>query len=357
MKRGLSLTLPSLKPSEGPCGIGRAGEGVVVAGRRLRPGRAAEVAVRGRVVELQVEGLSFRRPLHLFAGDPGEDVGLVQAGLAVERREGAAEVVARAVFARFPAAGVPERPVQHAVVVERVAVVVVVGVGLEDRVPGAPARRHRFAVVERFVAVAVEELADVDRAVARALQPGGDVVGVGLAEAEAGVAAVRGHVAADVVVVRVATGQQADPRRAAERVGDVVAVEGRCPLRRSGTGCWASPGSASRRAACRSRRAGPASGRRSGSRRSSASGLPAAARLALLRGARRGAAALALCCPAAKTRAASSASTLAASAAAQPGRRAQGTHWVLGCSYLFIGNTWGPPGSKPAPVAGVAPER
>ena len=41
----------------------------------LRPGRAAEVAVRGRVVELQVEGLFRWRPVSSSVGDAGEDVG------------------------------------------------------------------------------------------------------------------------------------------------------------------------------------------------------------------------------------------------------------------------------------------
>ena len=223
---GLVVDVALVEAFRRPVREGGAAEGVIVAGRRLRPGRAAEVAVRGGVVELQIEGRPHRRSQHLFVGNAGEDVGLIQAGFAVERREGAAEVVAFAVFAGVPAAGVAERPFQDAVVVQRVAVVVVVGVGLDDRVPGAPARWHGPAVVEWFVAIAVEELADVDRAVAGALQPGGDVVGVGLAVAEAGVAAVGRDVAADVVVVGVAAGHQAHPRGAAEGIGDVVAVEG-----------------------------------------------------------------------------------------------------------------------------------
>ena len=217
MKRGLSLTLPSLKPSEGLCGQRRPGEGVVVAGCRLGTGRAAEVAVRGGVVELQVEGLFSGVPPSL-RGDAVEGVGLVVAGQAVERREGAAEVVRSAVFARFPAAGVADTGrSSRAVVVERVAVVVVVGVGVEDGVPGVPAGRHVGPVVVRRVAVAVEELADVDRPVAGALQPGRDVVAGRRRGLEAGVAAFGRDVAAVVVVVGVTAGQEADPRGAAER--------------------------------------------------------------------------------------------------------------------------------------------
>ena len=66
----------------------------------------------------------------------------------------------------------------------------------------------------------------MDRPVAGVLQPDGEVVGEGAAAGEAGVAAVGLDVALDAVVVGVAAGQQADPRGAAERVGDVVAVEG-----------------------------------------------------------------------------------------------------------------------------------
>jgi hypothetical protein len=108
------------------------------------------------------------RRYHLFGGDPVEDVGLIQAGTAVERRQRTAEVIARffTVFARIPAAGVAVGAFNRTVVVEFVAVEVVVGVGFEDGVPGAPAGRHRFAVVVGLVAIAVEELADVDRAVA-----------------------------------------------------------------------------------------------------------------------------------------------------------------------------------------------
>ncbi len=238
---GLVVDVALVEAFGGPVREGSAVERFVVPRRRLGPGRAAEVAMRRRVVELQVEGRAGWSALDLFAGDAAEDVGLVQAGLAVERGGGAAEVVAVAVFAGVPAAGIAERPVDRAVVVERVAVVVVVGVGVEDGVPGAPAGRDRGAVVEWFVAVAVEELADVDRAVAGALQPGRDVVAVGLAVGEAGVAAVGRDVAAVVVVVGVAAGQQADPRRAAERVGDVVAVEGLALWPRSRPACSASP--------------------------------------------------------------------------------------------------------------------
>ena len=90
-----------------------ADEGVVVAGRRLGPGRAAEVPVRGGVVELQVEGLfgGGRRPA--LRRRCGEDVGLVEAGQAVKRGERAAEVVALSVFARVPAAGVAEGAVDR----------------------------------------------------------------------------------------------------------------------------------------------------------------------------------------------------------------------------------------------------
>ena len=192
--------------------VGGAGEGVVVARRRLRPGRAAEVAVRRGVVELQVEGLFRRGPEHLFPGDAVEDVGLVEAGFAVQRREGAAEVVAFAVFARVPAARSRRRARRGRRCRSACSRRSSGGCRLAGPVPGVPAGRHGFAVVERFVAVAVEELADVDRPVARRLQPGREVVGVGLAEAEAGEAAVGRDVAADVVVVRVAAGQQADPR-------------------------------------------------------------------------------------------------------------------------------------------------
>ena len=213
MKRGLSLTLPSSKPSERSCG-------------RRAPSRAAEVAVRGGVVELQVEGLVGRR-FGDFAGRQfGQVIGLVVAGQAVGRRERAADVVADVVFARLPAARVPVGAFDRAVVVHQVAVEVVVGVGVEDRVPGVPAGRHDLAFVVRFVAVAVEELADVNRFVAGVLHPDREVVGQGPLLLEAGEAAVGLDVALDVVVVGVAPGEQADPRRAAEGVGDVVAVEG-----------------------------------------------------------------------------------------------------------------------------------
>ena len=101
----------------------RALEPVVLARRRLGPGGAAEVAVRGRVVELQVEGLFGRRVDEFFGRQLGQLVGLVVAGQAVERRERAAGVVADSVFAGFPAAGVAVGAVDLAVVVERVAVV------------------------------------------------------------------------------------------------------------------------------------------------------------------------------------------------------------------------------------------
>src|SRR5262249_32076362 len=148
--------------------------------------RLSEVAVRSGVVELQGEGLTGRGRLHLFGREAGEDVGLVVTGEAVERGEGAAGVVLLTLCARFPAAGVGEWTGGRAVVVQRVAVVVMVGVGVEDRVPGAPARGYRFAVVERFVAVAVEELADVDGPVAGLLKPHREVVRVGLADRETG---------------------------------------------------------------------------------------------------------------------------------------------------------------------------
>ena len=70
----------------------------------------------------------------------------------------------------------------------------------------------------------------MDRLVAGLLHPGREVVGEGAAGGEAGVAAVGLDVALDAVVVGVAAGQQADPRGAAERVGDVVAVEGHPPF-------------------------------------------------------------------------------------------------------------------------------
>ncbi len=204
----------------------RALEPVVVAGCRLGTGRPAEVAVRRGVVELEVEGLFGRRCLQLSDRVVGQRVGLVEAGQAVEWGIGAAEVVADAVFARLPAPRIPERAFDGAVVVERVAVEVVVGVGFQDRVPGVPPRRHRGPVVIGLVAVAVEGLADVDRAVAGGLQPGCDVVARRCAKGEARIAPVGLDVPLDAVVVRVAAGQHADPRRAAEGIGHVVAAEG-----------------------------------------------------------------------------------------------------------------------------------
>ena len=65
----------------------------------------------------------------------------------------------------------------------------------------------------------------MDRAVAGAPHPGGDVVPVVGAAAEGGEAAGRWQVAQDPGVVRVAAGEQRGPRGAAERVGDVVAAE------------------------------------------------------------------------------------------------------------------------------------
>ena len=99
-------------------------------------------------------------------------------------------------------------------------------VGVEDRVPGRPAGGDCRPGRPRFFAVAVEELADVDRLVAVRLQPGREVVGERAAEREPDVAAVGRDVPLDVVVVGIAPGQEADPRGAAEGVGDVVAVEG-----------------------------------------------------------------------------------------------------------------------------------
>ena len=204
----------------------RAGEAADVTGRRLRPGRFAEVPVRRGVVDLHVERLFRRGRREFFGRQLVELVGLVVTGFAVQRRVGAAGVVDFAVFARFPAAGVAVGPFDHAVVVHQVAVGVVVGVRVEDRVPGAPAGRDFGAGAVGRVAVAVEDLADVDRPVAGALQPGREVVRVGEAGLEAGPAAVRRDVALDVVVVGVAAGEEADAGRGAERVGRVVAGEG-----------------------------------------------------------------------------------------------------------------------------------
>ena len=75
------------------------------------PGRpAAEVAVRGGVVELEVEGLFGRRWPDFGGRDVGQRVGDVVAGLAVGRRERAADVVADPVFAGFPVPGSPNGP-------------------------------------------------------------------------------------------------------------------------------------------------------------------------------------------------------------------------------------------------------
>ena len=93
----------------------------------------------------------------------------------------------------------------------------------------------------------------------------------GGAEGEAEVAAVGLHVSLDAVVVRVAAGEQPHPGRAAERVGDVVAVERHAALGEQLAACSASPAGAVRRSRRRARRA---SGRRSGSRRSSGAGPP-----------------------------------------------------------------------------------
>ena len=87
--------------------------------------------------------------------------------------------------------------------------VAVIEVGQLQAVPIRPARRHPDAAA----LVAVQELADVDRPVAGALQPDGKrVLGVEVAEA-----ALRLLVAEDAVVVGVLPGHVGRPRWAAER--------------------------------------------------------------------------------------------------------------------------------------------
>ena len=128
MKRGLSLTLPSSKPfgavvrAAARRGTSRSGGAPAPArrgGGSRRAGRCSRAAGR-RAGPAGVARISSRRMRV-------EDVGLVEAGQPVGRRERAAEVVAVAVFARFPAARSRRRgPSIVAVVVQRVAVVVVV---------------------------------------------------------------------------------------------------------------------------------------------------------------------------------------------------------------------------------------
>ena len=138
---GLVVDVALVEPFGAAVRVGRPGEGVVVAGCRLRPGGAAEIAVRGGVVELQVKGLFGRGLGQLLPGERVEEVGLVEARFAVQRRARAAEVVAFAVLARLPATGIAVGALEGAVVVERVAVEVVVGVGAQDAVPRLCLRR------------------------------------------------------------------------------------------------------------------------------------------------------------------------------------------------------------------------
>ena len=159
----------------------RGGEAPRVAGRRL--GRVDTAAAAPVVVRRQV-------------GQAQE-----------ERRLGIAEVAERA---RRQLVGlVAPRAHDAAVLVQDVAAVVVGG-GIDHRVPLVPARRH---LPRPGGAVAVEVLADVGRLVAGALQPDRKR----LAGVEPVVAAPRRAVVQHPVVVRVLPGQERRARRTAER--------------------------------------------------------------------------------------------------------------------------------------------
>ena len=115
-------------------------------------------------------------------------------------------------------------PVAHepAVLVQAV-VEVVVGRRVDGRVPLRPARRDLARIPEP---VAVQVLAEVDRGIARALQPHGQ----GVRAVEPREAAVRRGVPENVVVVRVLAREEGRSGGAAERERDEAVVEGRAAV-------------------------------------------------------------------------------------------------------------------------------
>ncbi len=197
---------------------------VVVAARRLGPDRRRVVAVGGVVVELQVERPARGGAVDLAHRTVGELVLLVVAA----PNRGRSERAARGVLAaEIPVVRAAEGAADGAVMVQGVAVVeagrIVGRVGL----PLVPAGRHRRRrVVGSRAAVLVEELAQVDGAVAGPVQPDGEVVPVDLVAAERDPSAPRRGVAEHAGVVRVAAAEQGRTGGAAERVGGHVAAEG-----------------------------------------------------------------------------------------------------------------------------------
>ena len=140
-------------------------------------------------------------------------------------------VVVGAVEDRVAADAVrPEQPV----LVQRVAPEAV-GRGVDRAVPLVPARRHVGG--RRVAPVAVQELADVERAIPGALEPEREVV----ARVELAVAADGRPVAEHAVVVGVLAGEEGGARRAAERERHEAAREGGAAARRSGRARSASP--------------------------------------------------------------------------------------------------------------------
>ncbi len=137
----------------------------------------------------------------------GEHVGLVETGVARER----------------PSVG-PQAPV----VVEPVAPHAV-GRVAHSGVPSAPARRDLGRI---GVPIAVQELADVRRPVARPAQPHGQRVRL----VEPAVAAARRVEPHHAMVVGVAAGEEGRTRRTADRIRRVGAGKGHPPARNQATG-------------------------------------------------------------------------------------------------------------------------
>ncbi len=202
MKLGLSETSTSLK--EGSPGSGSVGEAVHVPRRRGGRGESLRVV---RVARQAAVGRQER---------DREEERRARLAHPLDHRDGALGVVVARVEDRVAVEAVG---VEQAVLVERVAVELV-GRRVDGRVPLAPARRHLGRVGDP---VLVQELADMNGAVAGALEPDREP----LALVEPPVAAVRRGVAEHPVVVRILAREERCPRRAAERIRHERAVEGR----------------------------------------------------------------------------------------------------------------------------------
>ena len=195
---GLSETSSSL--NDGGVGSGEAAKRPMCLGRGQRRQRGAA----GR-----------RRPAHVRGEerDPHEER-LSRGRAAAHDLDGLVCVDVRLVRRRVPPV-LHERPV----LVDRVAVELVRGV-VDRAVPLRPAGRD-LVLVE--VAVSVQVLADVDRLVARALEPDGK----GVLVVQRVVAAVGRLVREHAVVVGVLAGEEGGAGRAAERERREAVVEGR----------------------------------------------------------------------------------------------------------------------------------